>query len=243
MLEISLTLLIALALAWPLSKYMARVFSTVPTGLDRVFGPVENLLYRAIGVDPAHGMTWRGYARALIGTNLALGALFFAMLMLQGLLPFNPDKIAGMNWDLALHTTISFLTNTNQQHYSGQAQVSYLSQTAGIVTLQVLTPAMGLAIALAILRGLFGGLNAASAKEGQPRDLGNFYVDVTRATTRVLLPLSFVLALILSSQGVPSTFAGATTATPVDASAGMETQVIPVGPVASMIATKQLGTK
>ena len=242
MIEISLTLLIALALAWPLSKYMARVFSTVPTGLDRVFGPLENLVYRAMGVNPAHGMTWRGFARALIAANLALGALFFAILMLQGQLPFNPDKIAGMNWDLALHTAISFLTNTNQQHYSGQAQLSYLSQTAGIVTLQVLTPAMGLAIALAMLRGLFGGLNSASAKENQPRNLGNFYVDVTRATTRVLLPLSFVLALILTSQGVPSTFAGATTATPVDASAGMQSQVIPVGPVAAMIATKQLGT-
>ena len=242
MIEISLTLLIALALAWPLAKYMALAFAAAPSRLDRVFGPVENLLYRAIGVDPAHGMTWRGYARALIGTNLALGTLFFAMLMLQGHLPFNPDKIAGMNWDLALHTAISFLTNTNQQHYSGQAQLSYLSQTAGIVTLQVLTPAMGLTIALAMLRGLFGGLNAKSAKENQPRDLGNFYVDVTRATTRVLLPLSFLLALILTSQGVPSTFAGATTATPVDASAGMETQVIPVGPVASMVAIKQLGT-
>ena len=242
MIEITLTLAIALLLAWPLSKYMALIFSVTPSRLDRVFGPLENLLYRLIGVNPSDGMTWRGYARALIGTNLALGALFFAMLMLQGHLPFNPDKIAGMNWDLALHTAISFLTNTNQQHYSGQAQLSYLSQTAGIVTLQVLTPAMGLAIALAMLRGMFGGLNAHSAKEGQARDLGNFYVDVTRATTRVLLPLSFVLALILTSQGVPSTFAGASSATPIDASAGLETQVIPVGPVASMIATKQLGT-
>ena len=242
MIEITLTLAVALVLAWPLSRYMAQIFSLTPSKLDRVFGPIENVFYRLIGINPSDGMTWRGYARALIGTNLALGALFFAMLMLQGHLPFNPDKIAGMNWDLALHTMISFLTNTNQQHYSGQAQLSYLSQTAGIVTMQVLTPAMGLAIALAMLRGMFGGLNAHSAKEGQPRDLGNFYVDVTRATTRVLLPLSFVLALILTSQGVPSTFAGASSATPVDASAGLETQVIPVGPVASMIATKQLGT-
>ena len=247
MIEISLTLLIALVLAWPLAKYMALAFAATPSQIDRVFGPLENLLYRAIGVNPAHGMTWRGYSRALIGTNLVLGALFFAMLMLQGQLPFNPDKITGMNWDLALHTAISFLTNTNQQHYSGQAQLSYLSQTAGIVTLQVLTPAMGLAIALAMLRGLFGGLNAQSADgkqahEGQPRDLGNFYVDVTRATTRVLLPLSFLLALVLTSQGVPSTFAGAQAATPVDASAGMQSQVIPLGPVASMVAIKQLGT-
>ena len=242
MIEITLTLAVALVLAWPLSRYMAQIFSLTPSKLDRVFGPIENVFYRLIGINPSDGMTWRGYARALIGTNLALGALFFAMLMLQGHLPFNPDKIAGMNWDLALHTMISFLTNTNQQHYSGQAQLSYLSQTAGIVTMQVLTPAMGLAIALAMLRGMFGGLNAHSAKEGQPRDLGNFYVDVTRATTRVLLPLSFVLALILTSQGVPSTFAGAGSATPLDASAGLETQVIPVGPVASMIATKQLGT-
>lgn len=247
MLEISLTLLITLALAWPLSKYMALIFSNAPSKLDRAFRPFETLFYRAIGVNPTHGMTWRGYARALIGTNIVFGVFLFAMLMLQGNLPLNPDKIAGMPWDLALHTAISFLTNTNQQHYSGQAQLSYLSQSAGIVTLQILTPAMGLAIALAILRGLFGARNAhagdtAQNQEGQPRNLGNFYVDVTRATLRLLLPLSFLLALILTSQGVPSTFAGANTATPLDTSAGMASQTIPVGPMAAMVAIKQLGT-
>ena len=147
-----------------------------------------------------------------------------------------------MSWDLALHTMVSFLTNTNQQHYSGQAQLSYFSQLAGIVTLQIVTPAMGLAIGLAVLRGLFGGRNRDTAKEGETRDLGNFYVDTTRSVVRLFLPLMLVWSLLLTWQGVPSTLAGAPVATPLDASAGMKEQVIPVGPVAPMVAIKQLGT-
>jgi K+-transporting ATPase ATPase A chain len=154
----------------------------------------------------------------------------------------NPDGIPGMRWDLALHTMVSFLTNTNQQHYSGQAQLSYFSQLAAIVTLQVVTPAMGLAVGLAVLRGLFGGRNAASAQEGEARDLGNYYVDTTRGVVRVFLPLMLIWSLLLTWQGVPSTFDGAKTITTVDASAGMTSQVIPVGPVAPMVAIKQLGT-
>ena len=240
--EILLTLAILVALAWPLGRYLAVALGDAPSRLDRVFGPVERVVYRLCGVDPQRGMSWQGIARAFVGTNLVLAAVVMAIFIGQGALPLNPDGVPGMNWDLALHTMVSFLTNTNQQHYSGQAQLSYLSQLAGIVTLQVLTPAMGLAIGLAVLRGLFGGRDAASAKEGEPRDLGNYYVDVVRATGRVLLPLALVWSLLLTSQGVPSTFDGARIATPVDAEAGMAEQVIPVGPVAPMVAIKQLGT-
>ena len=240
--EIPLTLALIVALAWPLGRYLAVALGDAPSRLDRVFGPAERLVYRLCGVDPRRGMTWQGIARAFVGTNAVLALVVMAIFMGQGHLPLNPDGVAGLNWDLALHTMVSFLTNTNQQHYSGQAQLSYLSQLAGIVTLQVLTPAMGLAIGLAVLRGLFGGRNHGTAKEGEPRDLGNFYVDVVRASGRVLLPLALVWSLLLTWQGVPSTFDGAKTITPIDAAAGVTEQVIPVGPVAPMVAIKQLGT-
>lgn len=240
--EIPLTLALLMALAWPLGRYLAVALGDAPSRLDRVFGPAERLVYRLCGVDPQRGMAWQGIARAFVGTNVVLALVVMAIFMGQGQLPLNPDGVPGLNWDLALHTMVSFLTNTNQQHYSGQAQLSYFSQLAGIVTLQVLTPAMGLAIGLAVLRGLFGGRNKDTAKEGEPRDLGNYYVDVVRAAGRVLLPLALVWSLLLTWQGVPSTFDGAKTATPIDAAAGMAEQVIPVGPVAPMVAIKQLGT-
>ena len=242
MAEILLVMALALGLAWPLGHYLARVLGGQRSVFEPVLAPAENLVYRALGVDSARGMSWVGYARAFLFSNLVLGLLVWMVLMFQHLLPLNPDRIPGMSWDLALHTMVSFLTNTNQQHYSGQAQLSYFSQLVGLVTLQVLTPMMGLGIAAAVLRGLFGGRNAATAAEGEARDLGNYWVDVTRLTLRVFLPASLLLALLLSWQGVPATWSGAATATPVDASAGMAEQVIPVGPVAPMVATKQLGT-
>ncbi len=237
-----LTYLIAIAAAVPLGWWLARVLSTAPMPGEALFAAIERPLYVALGVDPARGMTWQAYARAFVLSNLVLGAFVYALLLFQGMLPLNPDGIPGMSWDLALHTMVSFLTNTNQQHYSGQAQLSYLSQLAGIVTLQVVTPMMGLAIAAAMLRALVGGRNAAAAREGDPRDVGNYYSDVIRLTLRAFLPLALVLSLLLTAQGVPSTFAGAAPATPLDSGAGMTEQVIPIGPVAPMVAVKQLGT-
>ncbi|MCQ4163885.1 potassium-transporting ATPase subunit KdpA [Tahibacter harae] len=242
MAEVILILGLAVVLAWPLGHYLARVLKGETSRADVVFAPVESMIYGLLRVDPQRGMSWRGYALAFLLSNAVLGVFAWLVFMLQHQLPLNPDGIPGMRWDLALHTAISFLTNTNQQHYSGQAQLSYLSQMVGIVSLQVLTPMMGLGIAAAMLRGLFGGRNAATAKEGEARDLGNYWVDVTRLTLRVFLPLALLVALALTMQGVPSTFAGAKTAQPIDASTGMSEQVIPLGPVAAMVATKQLGT-
>jgi K+-transporting ATPase ATPase A chain len=242
MLEVIITLAAVIALAWPLGRYLAIALGDAPSRVDRVFGPVERLCYRLCGIEPNRGMGWRGIALAFVTSNVVLALIVQGLLMFQHLLPLNPDGIPGMPWDLALHTTVSFLTNTNQQHYSGQAQLSYFSQLAGIVTLQIVTPAMGLAIGLAVLRGLFGGRNAATAKEDEVRDLGNFHVDTIRSVLRLFLPLMLAWSLLLTWQGVSSTLAGARVATPVDASAGMTEQVIPVGPVAPMVAIKQLGT-
>lgn len=242
MLETLIVLMSALALAWPLGRYLAIALGDAPSRLDRLFGPIERLLYRLSGIDAGRGMGWRGIAQAFLLSNLVLAVIVQLVLMFQHLLPLNPDGIAGMRWDLALHTMVSFLTNTNQQHYSGQAQLSYFSQLAAIVSLQVVTPAMGLAVGLAVLRGLFGGRDAASAKEGQERDLGNFHVDTVRGVTRVFAPLILILSLLLTWQGVPSTFDGARLAMPLDPTVEMKEQVIPVGPVAPMVAIKQLGT-
>ncbi len=255
MTNLLLVLALALALGWPLGHYLARVMRGAPMRGDAVFGPVERGVYRLLGVDPARGMSWCGYATAFALSNLAVAIPVWILFMVQAWLPLNPDAVPNMRWDTALHTMVSFLTNTNQQHYSGQAQLSYLSQMAGIVGLQVVTPMMGLALVVATLRALFGGRdvpaaaamttdNGATIDSASPpeADVGNYWADVTRATVRVMLPLCLLWALLLAWQGVPSTLAAGATATPVDASAQMTQQKIPVGPVAPMVAAKQLGT-
>ncbi|WP_422507747.1 potassium-transporting ATPase subunit KdpA [Stenotrophomonas sp. GZD-301] len=249
MTEILLILLASIVLAFPLGLYLARVMRGAPMRGDAVFGWVEKPLYRLLGVNPARGMSWRGYVGAFLLSNVVIAALVQAVFMTQAWLPFNPDQIPNMRWDTALHTMVSFLTNTNQQHYSGQAQLSYFAQMTAITGLQVVTPMMGLALVVATLRALFGARPDEPAP-GQTHllpadrriDVGNYYADVVRACVRFMLPLCLLWAVLLTSQGVPSTLAGGPTATPIDAAAGMETQKLPLGPVAAMVAAKQLGT-
>ncbi|WP_342316742.1 potassium-transporting ATPase subunit KdpA [Lysobacter sp. FW306-1B-D06B] len=253
MTEFLLVLLLAILLGWPLGLYLARVMRGDRSPLDAVFGPVERAIYKLLGTDPARGMTWRGYAKAFALSNLVVGLVVWVQFMTQAWLPLNPDGIANMRWDTALHTMVSFLTNTNQQHYSGQAQLSYLSQMVGIVGLQVVTPMMGLAVAVATLRGLFGGRTAARLGDASAspaavsasdtdRDLGNYWADVTRATLRFMLPLCLLWSALLTWQGVPSTLESGPTVAPIDASAEMKEQKIPLGPVSPMVAAKQLGS-
>ncbi len=256
MTEAVLIFALAIVLGWPLGRYLAAVMRGTPMRIDRVFGFIEKPLYALLGVrfdsnGHARGMSWRGYAWAFLISNLVVGLIVWAQFMTQAWLPLNPDAVPNMRWDLALHTMVSFLTNTNQQHYSGQAQLSYLSQMVGIVGLQVVTPMMGLALVVATLRALFGGrdLRAAGAKveEGHREvsgdvDVGNYFVDVVRATVRFMLPICLVWSVLLASQGVPATLQGGPSAVPVDTSAGMKEQKIPLGPVAPMVAVKQLGT-
>ncbi|WP_440977216.1 potassium-transporting ATPase subunit KdpA [Pseudoxanthomonas winnipegensis] len=244
MLEIFLILAAALLLAWPLGLYLARVMRGAPMRGDALFGLVERPLYALLGVDPARGMSWCGYAGAFVLSNVVVGVLVWAMFMTQAWLPLNPDGVPNMRWDLALHTMVSFLTNTNQQHYSGQAQLSYLSQMVAITGLQVITPMMGLGLAVATLRAFFGKGRAADAQEGDARavDVGNYYSDVIRACVRFMLPLCLLWTLLLGSQGVPSTLQAGPTATPIAHSADFSAQKLPLGPVAAMVAVKQLGT-
>ncbi len=244
--ESFLVFALALILGWPLGRYLAAVLRGAPMRGDRLFLGLERGLYGLIGTDPGRGMSWRGYAGAFLVSNLVLGSAVWLLLMTQAWLPLNPNGAPNMSWDRALHTMVSFLTNTNQQHYSGQAQLSYLAQMLGIVTLQVVTPMMGLALVAATLRGLFGGRNAEARKaEGQeqlPVDVGNYWADVIRPTLRFMLPLCLLWSVLLTSQGVPATLAGGPVVAPIDASVELKEQKIPLGPVAPMVAVKQLGT-
>ena len=247
MTEILLILLASIVLAFPLGLYLARVMRGGPMRGDALFAWIEKPLYRVLGVDPVRGMSWRGYVGAFLLSNLVIAVLVQAVFMTQAWLPFNPDQIPNMRWDTALHTMVSFLTNTNQQHYSGQAQLSYFAQMTAITGLQVVTPMMGLALVVATLRALFGKVPDAVAEEAtrpadQRIDVGNYCADVVRACVRFMLPLCLLWAVLLTSQGVPSTLAAGPVATPIDAASGMETQKLPLGPVAAMVAAKQLGT-
>jgi len=249
MTEAILVFALAIGLGWPLGRYLAAVMRGDPMRrLDRAFRWIERPLYRLLGTDPAHGMSWRGYAKAFALSNLVVGGLVWVLFMTQGWLPLNPDAIPNMRWDTALHTMVSFVTNTNQQHYSGQAQLSYLSQMMGIVGLQVITPMMGLALVVATLRALMGGRQAMApgrdpaTSAGSEADVGNYWADVIRASVRFMLPLCLLWSVLLTSQGVPSTLSAAPNATPVDASVELKQQKIPLGPVAPMVAAKQLGT-
>lgn len=246
MINLVLVMAVAIALGWPLGHYMAKVMRGDKAPLDALFLPVENLLYAALGPASRQRMRWTTYALSFLVANLVLGLVCWLQFMAQDHLPLNPDQAPGMRWDLALHTMVSFLTNTNQQHYSGQSQLSWLSQMVAIVGLQVVTPMFGLAILAATLRAFFGGHEVLergeAGVEGRDRDVGNFWQDVVRGTMRVMLPLCLVGSLLLAWQGVPATLARGPDVTPIDASAGMSTQHIPVGPVAPMVAAKQLGT-
>lgn len=246
MTEFIIVFALAIGLGWPLSRYLAAVMRGEPMRGDRLFLWIEQPLYRLLGTDPRCGMSWRGYAGAFLLSNVLLGGVVWVILMTQAWLPLNPNDAPNMSWDLALHTMVSFLTNTNQQHYSGQAQLSYFAHMTGIVTLQVVTPMMGLALVVATLRGLFGGRGAgATGPDGEAcrdADVGNYWADVIRPTLRFMLPLCLVWSVLLTSQGVPASFDGGPVVSPLDPTVEMQEQKIPLGPVSPMVAVKQLGT-
>ena len=194
--QIVLTLLIVVAITPFFGRYMARVFQQQGTFLDPILNKIEQVLYSLVGVETKEDMTGAQYARAILYSNIVMGLLIFFIIMNQGWLPFNPTKIGAPSWDTALHTTISFITNTNQQHYSGETYMSYASQMWGLGYHMFTSAATGLAVGIAFIRGLTG------------RPLGNFYVDLIRSITRILLPICIVGAIALMAAGVPETLAG-----------------------------------
>jgi K+-transporting ATPase ATPase A chain len=258
LLQIGVYLVVLLALAKPLGGYMARVYDGKPTVLDPVLRPLERFVYRACGVRPDDGMTWKTYALAMLVFN-AIGVLFvYALQRLQGVLPLNPQGFGAVSPDSSFNTATSFATNTNWQGYGGESTMSYLTQMLGLTVQNFVSAAAGMATLVAFIRGF---RNVTS------KDLGNFWVDLTRSVLYILLPLSIVLALVLVWQGSVQNFTAyesatlvqpTTATTPIkdadgnpvldaDGQPKTETtpvteQTLPMGPAASQIAIKQLGT-
>ena len=213
----------------PLGRYMAQVFSGQRSWLSPVLQPVETGFYRLAGVDAAREQNWLAYALAMLVFSALGYASLYAILRLQAWLPWNPQGFDGVPPDLAFNTAISFLTNTNWQAYAGETTMSHFSQMAGLAVHNFLSAATGMALAMAVTRAI--------ARSGKP-ELGNFWVDMTRATLYVLLPLSLIVALAFVALGVPQTLVGAVDATTLEGAK----QVISMGPIASQEAIKQLGT-
>jgi K+-transporting ATPase ATPase A chain len=216
-----------------LGRYLAATFrgdGTAKTHApgDRVFLPIENLVYRVLGTDPESSWTWRSYALAVLALGLASTLLLYGILRLQGVLPLNPTHAPGMSPLLSFNTAASFITGTNWQAYEGETAASYLAQMAGLVVAQFTAAGVGLAVALAVVRGI----------AGKSRRIGNFWVDFTRSLVRVFVPLSVLGALVLVSQGAVQNLSGFRTA----ATLAGGTQTIPGGPVSSMEVIKLLGT-
>ena len=224
LIQIALTLIIVVAIAPSFGNYMAQVYMGEPTILDPAIKPVEKFIYTASNIRSSDSMTGWQYARSVFYSNVAMGIFVFLILILQGWLPLNVTGLSAPTWDTALHTTISFLTNTDQQHYSGETTFTYLSQlTLGF--LMFTSAATGLAVGIAFIRGLTG------------RPLGNFYIDLIQSITRILLPIALIIGLLLLISGVPETLGSPAVATTLEGS----TQVIARGPVAHFESIKQLG--
>jgi K+-transporting ATPase ATPase A chain len=244
--------------AKPLGSYIADVMEGRPNFALRLGGRLEALIYRICGIEPGREMAWSEYAIALLLFNVLGGLLIYGLLRLQAFLPLNPQKLPAVGADTAFNTAVSFITNTNWQSYSGESTLGYLAQMAGLAVQNFLSAATGIAVAIALIRGF--------ARHGV-KTIGNFWVDVTRCTIYLLLPLSLILATVLASQGVVQNFAAykdaATIETltyqnpktdaaghpvtdaagnPVTETATTQTQTLPMGPVASQEAIKQLGT-
>ncbi|AAT62489.1 potassium-transporting ATPase subunit KdpA [Bacillus thuringiensis] len=218
-----ITMLLFILVAKPTGIYLEKAFQGSKK-LDKVFGPFEKLIFKITGVKE-YNQTWKQYALSLVLLNGFMIVVVYFIFRLQGVLPLNPAHIEGMEPTLAFNTAISFMTDTNLQHYSGENGLSYLSQLIGITFLMFAAPATTLALVMAFIRGLAG------------KELGNFFVDFTRALTRVFLPIAFVTALVFVALGVPQTLDGAVTAQTID---GVKQSIVR-GPVASFVSIKELG--
>jgi K+-transporting ATPase ATPase A chain len=224
-----LVLIGLLAISTPLlGNYMAKVYGGNKAPGDRVFLPVERLIYKVCGVDPESEQRWQTYAISLLAFSFASVLVLYAQLRLQGHLPLNPDGLSGVKPTLSFNTSVSFLTNTNWQNYSGESTMSYLTQMTGLALHNFVSAAAGAAVAVALIRGLV---------RRRTKTLGNFWVDLTRTTTRILLPLAFVFALVLVSQGVVQNLHATKTVTTVSG----QQQQIPGGAIGSQEAIKEIG--
>lgn len=237
-LQCALYLLLLAALAWPLGVYMGKVMDGEPLGILSFLVPCERAFYRIMRVNPTEQMGWKRYLGCLLAFSAVSTVILILLLMVQHTLPMNPQDIPDTSWHLALNTAVSFVTNTNWQAYSGENAMSYLAQMAGLTVQNFASAAVGIAVLFAFIRGLRSSGTAA---------LGNFWADATRGALYILLPFSLVLSLLLVWQGVPQNFSDYKTVAllePLSAEDGttVTEQMVPMGPQASQVAPKQLGT-
>ena len=225
---LALIFAIVIASAWLLSRYLFDVYTGKKGRLDKLFDPIDNFIYRIINADPLRQMSGGDYFFSVLVFSAFSAALCFAILLFQGYLPLDPQHFTGLSWSLALNTAISFVTNTNLQHYAGETTLSYLSQAAAIQFLQFSSAAIGLCVAVAVFRGF----------SGKFKGIGNFYYDYVRTITRVMLPIAAIAAIVLVAAGLPQTFSGYITANTI----GGGSQTIAIGPIASLVSIMQLGT-
>ncbi|MCC0631163.1 potassium-transporting ATPase subunit KdpA [Clostridioides sp. ZZV14-6154] len=228
MVQIVIVLAIFMILVIPMGKYLYHISTNQKTFGDKVFDKIDNCIYKVCSIDKNKEMNWKQYALALLVTNAVMVFIGYVILRTQSMHIFNPNGIKGMEQSLSFNTIISFMTNTNLQHYSGESGLSYLSQMTVIIYMMFTSAATGYAAAMAFVRGLVG----------KKKTLGNFYVDLIRITTRVLLPGALIIGIILVTQGVPQTFAGTETVTTIEG----KLQDIAKGPVAALESIKHLGT-
>ncbi|MDR3601406.1 MAG: potassium-transporting ATPase subunit KdpA [Desulfosporosinus sp.] len=229
LMQLGFYLIVLILLAIPLGRYMAKVLQGEKTFFDGVMGPLERLIYRICGIDAGQEMNWKQYGLAFLVFNLFGLVTLFILQLVQGRLPLNPQGFAGVNWNLAFNTAVSFTTNTNWQAYGGESTMSYLTQMVGLTVHNFFSPAVGVAVLVAFIRGLISR---------QGKSLGNFWVDTTRVVLWILLPLSLIFALVLVSQGVIQNLAPYLTVHTLQGAS----QTIAMGPVASQEAIKMLGT-
>ena len=229
MLQLALTVSIYLLIVIPAGVYLYHIAAGKHTFADPVFDRVDGAIYKISGVDPGKGMNWKQYALALLGTNAVMVFIGYLILRVQSAGLFNPNNIENMEPTLAFNTIISFMTNTNLQHYSGESGLSYLSQMLVIIFMMFVSAASGYAACVAFIRGLAGRTK---------NDVGNFFADLVRITTRILLPFSIVGGLLLVWQGVPQNFEGNVVVETLEGTF----QVIAMGPIAALEIIKHLGT-
>ena len=225
--QIVITLAILMLLIIPMGKYLFKVISGEKSFVDPLIDKVDSLIYRIAGIKNDE-MTWKQYAIAIIATNIIMAVFVYLLFILQGFLGLNPNGNGSMEPALAFNTAISFITNTNLQHYAGESGLTYFTQMAAITFLMFTSAATGFAAAVAFMRGLVG----------KTKTVGNFFVDIVRITTRVLLPLSILLTLVLVWQGVPQTLSANQTVTTIEGTM----QDIPLGPIAALESIKHIGT-
>ncbi|NFR86486.1 MULTISPECIES: potassium-transporting ATPase subunit KdpA [unclassified Clostridium] len=237
-LQYGLYILILVALAIPLGNYIGKIMNGEKVFLSKILTPCENFIYKILHIDKDEDMSWKKYSFSVLAFSIISLIVLFLLHIFQGFLPLNPEKVSGISWDLAFNNAVSFVTNTNWQGYSGESSLSYFTQMMGLTVQNFVSAAVGISVLFALIRGFI---------RAKQKGIGNFWIDITRTVLYILIPLSIVVSLALVSQGVVQNFKQYETVSllePITLEDGtvVTEEVVPLGPAASQIAIKQLGT-